>query len=64
MTQDEVVGWHHRLGGHAFELAPRNGDGQGGLACCSPWGGKEWDTAEQLNNDKGSVSALLFVQGC
>ena len=36
MTQDEVVGWHHRLGGHAFELAPRTGDGQGGLACCSP----------------------------
>ena len=37
MTEDEMVGWHHRLNGHEFEQAPGVGDGQGGLACCSPW---------------------------
>ena len=50
MTEDELVGWHHRLTGHEFEQAPGAGDGQGGLACCSPWGHKESDTTEQLNN--------------
>ena len=43
-TEDEIVGWHCRLDGHEFEKAPGVGDGQGGLACCSPWGGKESDT--------------------
>ena len=38
MTEDEMVGWHHRLNRHEFEQAPGDGDGQGGLACCSPWG--------------------------
>ena len=42
MTQDEMVGWHHRLNGHEFEQAPGDGEGQGSLACCSPWGRKEW----------------------
>ena len=37
MTEDEMVGWHHRLNGHEFEWAPGVGDGQGSLACCSPW---------------------------
>ena len=37
-TEDEMVGWHHRLNGHEFEQAPGVGDGQGGLVCCSPWG--------------------------
>ena len=36
-TEDEMVGWHHRLNGHEFEQAPGVGDGQGSLACCSPW---------------------------
>ena len=49
MTEDEKVGWHHGLDGHEFEQAPGVGDGQGGLACCSPWGRKESDTPEQLN---------------
>ena len=49
MTEDELVGWHHRLDGHEFEQAPGVGDGQGSLACCSPWGHKESDTTEQLN---------------
>ena len=43
------LGWHHRLNEHEFEQAPGVGDGQGSLACCSPWGCKELDTTEQLN---------------
>ena len=49
-TEDEIVGWHHRLSGHEFEQTPGDGDGQGGLACCSPWGHKESDLTEWLNN--------------
>ena len=49
MTEDEMVGWHHWLSGHESELAAGVDDGQGGLACCSPWGCKEFDTTEQLN---------------
>ena len=48
-TEDELVGWHHRLSGHEFEQALGVGDGQGGLACCSPWDWKEWDRTERLN---------------
>ena len=50
-----MVGWHHRLNGHAFEQAPGDGDGQGGLASCSPWGRKESDTTEQLNHTTDDV---------
>ena len=46
MTEDELVKWHHRLGGHEFEQALGVGDGQGSLVCCSPWGRKELDTTE------------------
>ena len=49
MTEDEMAGWHHGLNGHDFEWTPWIGDGQGGLACCSPWGRKELNTTEQLN---------------
>ena len=42
MTEDEMVGWHHRLNGHGFEKTLGVGDGQGDLACCSPWGRKSW----------------------
>ena len=49
MTEDEIVGRHHRLNGHEFEWTPRAGNGQGGLACCGSWGRKELDTTEQLN---------------
>ena len=48
MTEDEMVGWHHRLEGHGFEQVLGVGDGQGRLACCSPWGHKESDTTEWL----------------
>ena len=44
MTEDEMLGWHHRLNGHELEQASGDGEGLGGLACCSPWGGKESDT--------------------
>ena len=50
MTEDERVGWHHRLNGHEFEQAPGVGDGQGSLVCCSPWGRKESDKTERLNS--------------
>ena len=49
MTEDEMVGWHHRLDGQEFEWTPGAGDGQGGLACYSPWGRRELDTTERLN---------------
>ena len=46
-----MVGRHHQLNAHEFEQALGAGDGQGGLACCSPWGHKKSDSTEQLNND-------------
>ena len=51
-TEDEMVGWHHWLSGHEFEQAPKVGDGQGSLAWCSPWGHKESDTTDWLNNNR------------
>ena len=42
MTEGEMMGWHHRLNGHEFEQAPGDGEGQGGLACFSPWVAKSW----------------------
>ena len=49
MTEDEMVGWHHRLNGQGIGWTPGVGDGQGGLACCDSRGHKESDTTEQLN---------------
>ena len=49
MTEDEAVGWHHQLDGHEFERNLGVGDGQGSLACCSPWARKESDKTERLN---------------
>ena len=46
-----MVGWHHQLHGHEFEQAQGAGKGQGNIACCSPWGQKEQDMTEQLNNN-------------
>ena len=51
ITEEEMVEWHHRLTGHEFERTPGDGKGQGGLARCRPWGHKEVDTTEQLNNN-------------
>ena len=50
MTEDQMVGWHHQFIGHEFEQVPGGGEGQGSLVCCSPWGHKESDMTEQLNN--------------
>jgi len=49
MTEDEMVGWRHRLNGHEFGWAPGVGDGQRGLAYCGSWGRKESDMTEKLN---------------
>ena len=49
MTEDEMVGYHHRLDRHEVEQALGEGEGQGSLACCSPWGCKESATIERLN---------------
>ena len=51
VTEEEMIAWHHRLKWNEFEQAPGVGEGQEGLACCSPWGSKESDTTEQLNNN-------------
>ena len=51
VTEEEMVGWHQQLNGHEFEQTPEDGEGQGSLACCSPWGCKELDTTERMNNN-------------
>ena len=50
MTEDGMVGWHHQLNEHEFKYDLGVGDGQGSLACCSPWGHKESDMTGQMNN--------------
>ena len=57
MAEDETVGWHHRLNGHEFERAPGVGDGQGGLACCGPWGQTESDSTERLKYNEGHLAS-------
>ena len=68
MTGDKIVGWHHQLNGHEFKQAPGDGEGQGSLACNSPWGCKELETTEQLNNNKtfsenGPIVNILGREG-
>ena len=46
MTEDKMVGWHYRLNGHEFEQVPGDGEGQGNMACYSPWSHKQLDTTE------------------
>ena len=55
-----MAGWHHQLDGREFEQALGNGDGQGSLACCSPWGHKESDMTERLNNN-GKTTAEVSL---
>ena len=59
MTEDEVVGWYHQLDGHEFEQAPGDGDGQGSLVCCNPWGHKELDTTKLINWPDSSLTLLI-----
>ena len=63
VKEDEMVGWHHWLNGHEFEQFPGDGEGQGGLASCSPWGHKESDTAEWLNNKCTTSCHELWQSG-
>ena len=60
MTENEMVGWHHRLNGHGFGWTPGVGDGQGGLACCGSWGLKESDTTELNCCSYWVISIILF----
>ena len=64
--EDEMAEWHHRLNGHVFEWTPGVGDGQGGLACGSPWGRRESDTIEQLNwsESEGAHRRNLQLSNC
>ena len=71
VTEDETVGWHHQLNGHEFKQTLGNGDGQGGLACCSPWGRKESDMTEWLNwtelrhtNHEGVNCTWIILKCC
>ena len=58
MTEDEMVGWYHGLNGREYEQTPGDGEGQGSLACCSPWGLKESNTNKQLNNNNNNKDFL------
>ena len=60
MTEDEVVGWHHRFDGHEFEQALGVGDGQVSLACCNPWGCNESDMSEGLNQTM-KILVMIFA---
>ena len=59
---DEMVGWHHRISGHEFEETQGDSEGQGSLACCSPWGCKESDTTYWLNNHNKKKSTVKAVK--
>ena len=61
MTEDEIVGWHHRLNQYEFEWTPGDSERQGNLVSCGPWGCKESDTTEQLNNNINPLSKLQLV---
>ena len=62
MTEDEMIGWDHRLDGHEFEQVPGVGDGQGRLVCCSPWGPKKSDMTEWLNwTELASPPSFFFI---
>ena len=66
MTEDKIVGWHHQLNGHEFEQALGDGEGQGSLVYCSPWGHKESDMTEKLNKRSESIkeeNGLSWVGG-
>ena len=55
MTENEMVGWYHQFSGYEFEQALGDGEGQGSLACYSPWGRKESDMTERLNNSNNQL---------
>ena len=61
MTEDEMVGWHHRLNGHEFKQIQGDSEGEGNLACCSPWDHKESDTTYQLNNNNNKTLTIIVL---
>ena len=60
MTEDKMVGWCHQLDGHEFEQALGDGEGQGSLVCCIPWGHKESDTTEWNNSNADKEYCLQY----
>ena len=58
LAEDEMVGWNHWLSGHELEQAPGDGEGQGSLVCGSPWGHKESDMREWLNNNNNNSNKV------
>ena len=57
-----MVGWHHRHNGLEFEQTPKDNEGQASLACCSPWGHKESDVAERLdNNNRSTYISISYI---
>ena len=61
MTEDEMVGWHHRLDGYEFEQTPGDSEGQESLVWCSSWGRKQLDTTQRLNNNNNSYCDLTVT---
>ena len=62
LTENKMVGWHYRLNGHEFEQTLVDGEGQGSLECCNPWGRTLLDTTEQLNNNNNNGHLLHSEQ--
>ena len=62
--EDEIVECYHQLNGHEFEQTLGDGEGQGSLACCHPWGRKESDTTERLNNNKEELAEKALSLVC
>ena len=60
-TEDEMVGWHHQLNGHQFVQTLGDGERQGSLICCSPWGHKESDRTEKLKNNNKLIGTDIFL---
>ena len=61
MTEDKMVGWHHQLNRHEFEQTLGDGDGQGNLVCCSPWGGR---VGHNLATEQRQLTSPLAAPGC
>ena len=60
MTEDEMVGWNHRFNLCEFEQPPEDGEVQGGLACCCPWGCKELDMTDQMSSNKRAATLPIY----
>ena len=64
MTEDEMVGWDHQLDGHEFQQTLGDSEGQGSLACCSPWGQKELDLTQWLSNNNSNGPGCPVLRLC